>query len=55
MKFRVITAGSVLAAWLFIYLLGLVQNPLVTLIPIAVLAFFQIGETRYLKNLSGKK
>ena len=55
MKFRVITVGAVMVAWLCIYLLDLIQNPIVTLLPIAVLAFFQIGEKRYLSKLSGKK
>jgi hypothetical protein len=55
MKFRVITASAVLVAWLCIYLLGLIQNPIITFLPMGVLAFFQIGEKRYLRNLNGKK
>lgn len=55
MKYRLITAGAVLATWLLIYSLGLSKNGFVTLFPIAVLAFFQIGEKSYLRNLSGKK
>ena len=55
MKFRFLTAGAVLATWLLIYSLGLTKNALATLIPIAVLAFFQIGEKSYLRNLSGKR
>jgi hypothetical protein len=55
MRYRFLTAGAVLAAWLVIYVLGLTQNAIVTLIPIGVLAFFQIGEKRYLRKLSSKR
>lgn len=55
MKYRFLTAGAVLATWMLIYSLGLVKNGLVTLLPIAVLAIFQIGEKSYFRNLSGKK
>jgi hypothetical protein len=54
MRYRLLTAGSVLAAALLIYALGLTENELATLFPIGVLAFFQIGEKRYLRKLSGK-
>jgi hypothetical protein len=55
MRYRFLTAGAVLAVWMVIYSLGLTQNALVTLIPIGVLGFFQIGEKRYLRKLSGKR
>jgi hypothetical protein len=55
MKYRFVTAGAVLLAWLVLYLLSLTDNAIAILIPIAVLAFFQIGEKRYLKKFSGKK
>jgi hypothetical protein len=55
MKYRFITAGAVLLTWLALYLLNLTDNVIAVFIPIAVLAFFQIGEKRYLRILSGKK
>ena len=55
MKYRLITVSAVLLAWLVIYLLGFTGNALAFLFPGAVLAFFQIGEKRYLKSFNGKK
>jgi hypothetical protein len=44
MKYRLVTAGAVLVTWIVVYLLNLTDNALTFLIPLAVLAFFQIGE-----------
>jgi len=55
MRYRFLTVCAVAATWLLIFSLGLAKNAIVTMIPIAVLAFFQIGENRYLRKLSGKK
>ena len=49
MAYRIATAGAVLFAWLAIYLLGFTNNSYAFLIPLAVLAFFQINEKRMSK------
>lgn len=49
MKYRFITAGAVLLTWLFIYLLNLTSNWFAILIPVVVLAIFQINEKRIRK------
>jgi hypothetical protein len=54
MKYRFITVGAVLLTWLVIFILGITDNAFAFLVPGAVLAFFQIGEKRYLRKLSGK-
>lgn len=51
MTYRFATAGAVLLAWLIIYLLGLTSNSYAFLIPLAVLATFQINEMRKRRNL----
>jgi hypothetical protein len=43
-KYRLVTAGAILLAWIPIYLLGQENNDLIRLFPLALLALFQIGE-----------
>jgi hypothetical protein len=54
MRYRVLTAGAVLLTWLVIYLLDFTKSPIAFLIPLAVLAFFQMGEKRLSKYLNHK-
>jgi uncharacterized membrane protein YgaE (UPF0421/DUF939 family) len=49
MKYRFITGGAVLLAWVLVYLLNLTNNWFAILIPVAVLAVFQIKEKRIRK------
>ena len=51
MAYRIATAGAVLLAWLAIYLLGFTNNSYAFLIPLAVLAAFQINEMKKRRNL----
>ena len=51
MTYRIATAGAVLLAWLAIYLLGFTNNSYAFLIPLAVLAAFQINEMKKRRNL----
>ena len=55
MKYRFVTAAAVLFTWLFLYLIGLTSNSYALFVPLAVLAFFQIGEKRISKHFSPKK
>ena len=55
MKYRLLTGCAVLFTWIGLFLLNLTDNGFAILIPVAVLAFFQIGEKRYLKNFSNRK
>ena len=55
MKYRLLTGCAVLFTWIGLFLLNLADNGFAILIPVAVLAFFQIGEKRYLKNFSNRK
>ena len=50
MKYRLVTAGVIVLAWVPIYLLGQENNDLIRLFPLALLVLFQIGE-RQIKNL----
>lgn len=52
MAYRIATAGAVLLAWLAIYLLGFTSNSYAFLIPLAVLATFQVNEMKKRRNLS---
>lgn len=49
MKYRFLTAGAVILTWLVVYLLNLTDNEFALLIPLTVLAFFQIYEKRMSK------
>jgi len=51
MAYRFATAGAVLLAWLAIYFLGFTSNSYAFLIPLAVLAIFQINEMKKRRNL----
>lgn len=51
MTYRIATAGAVLFAWLIIHLLGFTSNSYAFLIPLAVLATFQINEMKKRRNL----
>ena len=51
MTYRIATAGAVLFAWLVIHLLGFTSNSYAFLIPLAVLATFQINEMKKRRNL----
>lgn len=51
MAYRIATAGAVLLAWLAIYLLGFTSNSYAFLIPLAVLATFQVNEMKKRRNL----
>ena len=55
MKYRFLTAGAVILTWLFVYLLDLTENGFALLIPLAVLAFFQINEKRMSKYFKRKQ
>jgi hypothetical protein len=46
MKYRFVTAGAVVLAWVIIFQLNLTRNGFSFLIPVAVLALFQLGEKR---------
>lgn len=51
MTYRFVTAAFVLSTWVVIYLLGFTGNPYAFLIPLAVLATFQINEMKKRRNL----
>jgi len=48
-KYRLVTAVGIALTWPLIYVLNLDDNENAGLIPIAALAFFQIGEKRIRK------
>jgi hypothetical protein len=49
MKYRLITGGAVLLTWLVLYFLHMTSKGYSVLIPVAVLAFFQMNEKRLSK------
>jgi hypothetical protein len=51
MRYRFLTVGAVLLTWVVIYFLDLTDNWAAVLIPVAVLAIFQINEKRIRKSL----
>lgn len=51
MTYRIATAGAVLFAWLINHLLGFTSNSYAFLVPLAVLATFQINELKKRRNL----
>ena len=51
MTYRFVTAAVVLSTWVVIYLLGFTGNSYAFLIPLAVLAAFQINEMKKRRNL----
>jgi len=54
MKYRILTAGAVIVTWIVVYFLDLTTNSAIFLIPLAVLAFFQLGEKRMKRIYSSR-
>jgi hypothetical protein len=51
MMYRILTAIAIAISWAFIYLLDLTGKPYIFLVPLLILAIFQISEKRSKKRI----